>query len=156
MLRFLSLPTDPGEGYKKMQRDIRIECCGYFVLWFCYILFLRKLLTFYTALCEGGVLPQDRRPMSYRIQYKDLRQGITIHGYFYYLIDLFHVQFVCNIACFVRYRCLHSVRNAISIIHQLSMVMLIFMLCKGLSRDVIITIKTIVLYRAFYLFLSYL
>ena len=52
-----------------------------------------------STLYKEGILPQDRRPMFYRIQYMDLRQGITIHGYYYYLIDLFHVQFVCNIAC---------------------------------------------------------
>ena len=41
VLRFLSLPTDPGEGHKKTQRDIRKECRGYPVFIFCYILFLR-------------------------------------------------------------------------------------------------------------------
>ena len=92
MLRFLSLPTDPGEGYKKMQRDIRM-------LWVFRALILLYSISQKTSLCKGGVLPQDRRPMFYRIQYMDLRQGITIHGYYYYLIDLFHVQFVCNIAC---------------------------------------------------------
>ena len=95
----------------------------------------------------------------YCIQYNCNMESYIYFCYILYTI-LLHIRLYCLsfVGCisFVRYRCFHSVRNAISIIHQISMVMLIFMLCKGLSRDVIITIKTIVLYRAFYLFRSYL
>ena len=101
---------------------------------------LRKLLTIYTAFCEGGAA-------SHRIQ--GSTPGITIHGYYYFTTDLFHVQFVCNIACFLS----DIVAYILCATPSLSFTNIYWCadshMCEGLSRDVIIPIKAIVLYRAF-------
>ena len=77
--------------YRNAEGHKNILSWVFCALTFAIFYLLRKLLTIYTAFCEGGAAP-------YRIQ--GSTPGITIHGYCYFTIDLFHVQCVGNNACF--------------------------------------------------------